>query len=229
MQLIDCSFSQWSNAAANNITIIIVDYILMLRVLALWNNNEKLLVSLKTLLFVEAVAKTRRAAKSCTAMAIEVATNLSFCGTFAYRDPHLINLGVIDWMLPAIVGLVFLSLALIKGVKYMKYPAFGGVRLVKILIEDQAFYYAIALSCSVLNIIQFKVRIRNSALTSVFSVLGNPSFQCLLGSRLFFNLKEAALGTSEGSTRHTKSLGELIFVDPELSFTGSSISEQVCF
>ena len=51
-----------------------------------------------------------------------------------------------DRMLPAIVGLVFLSLALIKGVKYMKYPAFGGVRLVKILIEDQAFYYAMCVS-----------------------------------------------------------------------------------
>ena len=37
--------------------------------------------------------------------------------------------------------------------------------------------------------------------TYIISILGNPSFLCLLGSRMFFSLMEAAeLGVNEGTS-----------------------------
>ena len=54
------------------------------------------------------------------------------------------------------------------------------------------------LVCSITEIIQFR---STSALeANVLQAIGNPSFLCILGSRLLFNLKEAAeLGLNKGT------------------------------
>ena len=46
--------------------------------------------------------------------------------------------------------------------------------------------------CSIINLIVFKSDYElNSTREVIVSILGNPSYLCLLGSRMFINLKEA--------------------------------------
>ena len=56
--------------------------------------------------------------------------------------------------------------------------------------------------CSIINLIGFKSDYEiNSTREFIVSILGNPSLLCLLGSRMFINLKEAgSSGVKSGSS-----------------------------
>ena len=57
--------------------------------------------------------------------------------------------------------------------------------------------------------ISYEVTLQELVISTYFiSIFGNPSFLCLLGSRMFFNLKEAAehgvnVGTNWASYTHS--------------------------
>ena len=52
-----------------------------------------------------------------------------------------------------------------------------------------------------IEILSFKLEIPNLFLSGVLTALGNPSFLCILGSRMLFNLKEAGeRGQNEGTS-----------------------------
>ncbi|EJC99470.1 uncharacterized protein FOMMEDRAFT_160525 [Fomitiporia mediterranea MF3/22] len=90
-----------------------------------------------------------------------------------------------------------------------------GFKLVKVLICNQTIYFALAVSCCVFNIMEFKVKISNDNLAIFLQQLGSPSFLCVLGSRLFYNLKEAGkLGVNEGTSYHMKSVSIIEFEEP---------------
>ena len=72
------------------------------------------------------------------------------------------------------------------------------------------------MSCSVFAILNNKVEV-SPAPGALFEALGSPTLLCVLGSRMFFNLKEAAdrgvnVGTNWSSHSHTT----MIFEDPGL-------------
>ena len=46
--------------------------------------------------------------------------------------------------------------------------------------------------CCALNIVYYEIDLANVFLTDVLAVAGSPTFLCVLGSRMLFNLKEAA-------------------------------------
>ena len=46
--------------------------------------------------------------------------------------------------------------------------------------------------CCALNIVFYEIDLANVFLTDVLAVAGSPTFLCVLGSRMLFNLKEAA-------------------------------------
>ena len=48
-----------------------------------------------------------------------------------------------------------------------------------------------AVGCSVMNVLEFKLDVSNAFSSNLLNELGNPSFLCVLGSRMLFNLKEA--------------------------------------
>lgn len=57
-----------------------------------------------------------------------------------------------------------------------------------------------AMSCSVLSLVGNRFAGSNQYLPSILNGLGSPTLQCVLGSRLFFNLKEAGeRGVNEGT------------------------------
>lgn len=51
---------------------------------------------------------------------------------------------------------------------------------------------------------EFKLRVSNGLLSALLDTLGSPAFLCILGSRMLFNLKEAAeKGSNDGTTLKT--------------------------
>ena len=89
------------------------------------------------------------------------------------------------------------------------------------------------LFCSIINLIDYQLGHEiNSTRNSIFSILGNPSLLCLLGSRMFINLKEA--GSSDvksGSSTSAPSQQSGNSVVSDLQFadvTGSMNSGKYC-
>ncbi|EJC99532.1 uncharacterized protein FOMMEDRAFT_160599 [Fomitiporia mediterranea MF3/22] len=118
-----------------------------------------------------------------------------------------------------VYGLVLMLLALYRAAEYWKMSSgFRGFKLVKVLIRDQIIYFLLAIMCCVFNILNFKVPVNNDVLEMFLQQAGNPSFLCILGSRLLFNLKEAGkLGVNEGTNYRTTSMSTIEFDQPARS------------
>ena len=122
---------------------------------------------------------------------------------------------------------VLLVLGLYKAQQFWKMAGFRGSRLVMILIRDQVYYYAVCVSyrigihsgtrgclfvhrllvCSACFFMLSRYS-TTPVLDSLFSLLGSPTILCILGSQVFFNLKEAAehnvnVGTNWDSYSHS--------------------------
>ena len=55
--------------------------------------------------------------------------------------------------------------------------------------------------CSIINLVVYQLEYElDSTRESIFSILGNPSLLCLLGSRMFINLKEAGSSDVKGGS-----------------------------
>ena len=55
--------------------------------------------------------------------------------------------------------------------------------------------------CSIINLVVYESEYEfNSTRNSIVSILGNPSLLCLLGSRMFINLKEAGSSDVKGGS-----------------------------
>ena len=55
--------------------------------------------------------------------------------------------------------------------------------------------------CGIVNLISYQLEYGlDSTRSSIFSILGNPSLLCLLGSRMFINLKEAGSSDVKGGS-----------------------------
>ncbi|EJC99467.1 uncharacterized protein FOMMEDRAFT_160522 [Fomitiporia mediterranea MF3/22] len=198
-----CGYSGWTFNISN---------ILMVRVLALYSRPKSLSICLIAFLVLEA------AAKACLSIylsweqhvsSVQVAENISACNV---NVPNL-TVMIIDWSVPMVYGLVLMLLALYKAAEYWRMSAgLKGFKLVEILIRDQMIYFFLAVSCCVLNIMQLYIQPKSNNLASFLEQAGSPSFLCILGSRLFFNMKEAGkLGVNEGTSYRMKSLSNIEF------------------
>lgn len=168
----------------------------MLRVLALWHNSKMLSTILHILIICEAVSKT---ALSFAANIVDepqsfvLARGVALCGTLDYQLKHALSLQLVDWVINASVGFVLLVLALYKAIDHWKLSGIKKSSLINIMIEDQITYYILVLFCSAMNFANERVRSTElSVRNSIFSLIGNPGLLCLLGSRMFLNLKEVA-------------------------------------
>ncbi|EJC99475.1 uncharacterized protein FOMMEDRAFT_160533 [Fomitiporia mediterranea MF3/22] len=143
---------------------------------------------------------------------LSLTENISVC----VSNGGILILAIIDWTIPMVYGLILMSLALYKAAEYWRMEAgLKGSKLVNVLIRDQTIYFVLAVSCCVFNIVEFKVVTGNSSLAIFFDQLGSPSFLCILGSRLFFNMKEAGkLGVNEGTSYRMKSVSNIEFEQP---------------
>lgn len=71
-----------------------------------------------------------------------------------------------------------------------------------------------AVLCCVLNIMEFKVTDTNDYLAILFTLLGSPTFLCIMGSNVLFNLKEAGeRGLNQGISYYWSSSASISAMD----------------
>lgn len=130
---------------------------------------------------------------------------------------------MIERCLPLAYGSLLLALALYKATEHWKLHGIHGSQLLFVLIKDQAFYFLLcvfspskndlyltpprAIFCSVFNLVSQQAQTTLDQAV-VLNAFGSPTLLCILGSRIFFNLKEAAahgvnVGTNWSSYSHS--------------------------
>ncbi|KAL5524861.1 hypothetical protein ACEPAF_10007 [Sanghuangporus sanghuang] len=187
---------------ANWVTIISIDYILMIRVLALYSQDTQLSICLTIMLMLEAVFKLALLIYLGVIKHIAVvvlAKNVTACGI---DNAPSWQLGMVDWVIPIAYGAILMILALCKAAEYWKLSAgFKGFVLVKVLIRDQILYFMLTIICCIFAILNFRVAVSNAFLSDMLMILRNPAFLTILGSRMLFNLKEAGeRGQNKGTS-----------------------------
>ncbi|EJC99480.1 uncharacterized protein FOMMEDRAFT_160538 [Fomitiporia mediterranea MF3/22] len=108
---------------------------------------------------------------------------------------------IVDWTIPMVYGLILMLLAVYRAAEFWKMEAgLKGLELVKVLIRDQMIYFLLIL----------------------LQRVGSLSFLSILGSRLFFHMKEAGkLGVNEGTSYRMKTLSNMEF-EQQLGNEGST-------
>ncbi|KAL5498596.1 hypothetical protein ACEPAH_1950 [Sanghuangporus vaninii] len=205
-------FAFWTGSLANKITIVLIDYILLIRVSALWNQDKNLSIILKITLglgfglslgiliygkLVEELVVGRLA---------EGVTVCAYDG-----DPPRI-LSIVSWLVPTTYGLILLCLALYKAAEYWKLSSgFKGFRLVRVLIQDQVVYYGLVIFCSACKIVDLVIIDISPAISDILNVAGSPTLLCILGGQLLINLKEAGERGANGGTNYTPKISDIDF------------------
>ncbi|KAL5514493.1 hypothetical protein ACEPAG_2582 [Sanghuangporus baumii] len=153
-------FSIWADSLANLITVVLLDYILLIRVSALYHEkvDRTLSILLNLLLFLEAVIDLAVLiyGNLVENVTIGIITEgVVICGT-TVNVP--VALGIISWGMPVIYELILLVLALYKVAEYWKLSSrLEGFPLVRVLIRDQVLYYGLVIFCSSLQMAQCNI------------------------------------------------------------------------
>ncbi|KAH8109708.1 hypothetical protein DFH11DRAFT_900530 [Phellopilus nigrolimitatus] len=197
----------------NLMTILLIDYILLMRVLALYHQDKRLAACLRTLFGLEAACKLGLIIYLNIYEEIvvgELAEGVAICGE--NRTPPKV-LDSLSWAVPLLYAVILMVLALYKAAEHWRETAgFNQYTLVKVLIQDQAIYFIMVIFCSVMEIMAIQLAIPNVFLADLLNVLGRPSFLCVLGSHLLVHLKEAGeRGANEGTSYRMKTMSNMEF------------------
>ncbi|OCB83933.1 hypothetical protein A7U60_g9142 [Sanghuangporus baumii] len=186
------------------ITVVLIDYILLIRVLAFYHQNRKVAIALKILLGLEA---------SIDLVILIYGTILQEVTTFRLTERMVICgqgraplqvLAIVSWAVPMVYGLILLSLALYKAAEYWKLSSgFTGFHLVRVLIQDQVIYYGLVIFCSICQIMFESLANITSPVEDILNIIASPTILCILGGQLLINLKEAGERGANGGTNYT--------------------------
>ncbi|THH06898.1 hypothetical protein EW145_g3761 [Phellinidium pouzarii] len=204
---IPCNLAFWAKGITNLMTILFVDYILLMRVVALSFGDKKVSAFLRVLFCLNAASGLTLLIYGDIKDEIAVGSlieGVNICGTNGAPFPAL---SALSWSIPLVYGFILMVLALYKAVMFWKTEGgFNGLGLVKIAVMDQAVYFFIVIFCAVVQIIAASTD-SSVPLSVAFSVLGTPSILCILGSRLLVHLKEAGeRGANEGTSFRTRNI-----------------------
>ncbi|OCB85033.1 hypothetical protein A7U60_g7990 [Sanghuangporus baumii] len=199
-----CLFSFWIGGFTNLVNIVLIDYILLIRVLALWQQNRKLSIILNILLGLDAGFGLGILIYGVLFEDLSVGSlgvGVTIC--IAHRaSPR--TLSIVSWLVPMTYGLVLLSLALYKAAEYWKMSSgFKGFHLVRVLIQDQVIYYGFVIFCSVCKIVNISTVEISPFASDVVRAVGSPALLCILGGQLLINLKQAGERGANGGTNYT--------------------------
>ncbi|KAL4256432.1 hypothetical protein AB1N83_011253 [Pleurotus pulmonarius] len=165
-----CQFTLYTAVACNWININVIDYMLVMRVLALFSNARTMKIFLHVFFLIEAVAMFGvlvYVQVYCGATTLEFGMGYTACQSVRTAQPVFF---ILAWSIPL----------LSQGLT--------GFHLVRVLVVDQAVYFAAAIFCNVGMIIS-----TTTANPHFFSkrIMGSPSLLVILGARLLVHLKEA--------------------------------------
>ncbi|KAH8109865.1 hypothetical protein DFH11DRAFT_891001 [Phellopilus nigrolimitatus] len=203
----------WLQDLANWITILLIDYILLMRVLALYHQDERLAACLRTLIGLEAAFGLGLLIYDIIYQGIaegELAKGVTICGE--NRAPPKVW-SALSWAAPMLYAVILMVLALYKAAEHWRETAgFSHFTLVKVLIQDQAIYFIMVIFCSVMETISVQLDVTNAVLGDLLSILGSPSLLCILGSHLLVHLKEAGeRGVNGGTSYRMKTMSSIGF------------------
>ncbi|KAL5524860.1 hypothetical protein ACEPAF_10006 [Sanghuangporus sanghuang] len=198
--------------------IISIDYILLIRVLALYSQDTRLSMCLTLLLILEVILKL---AFLIYLIVIEHCKSSAQVVVEMLMPVLDVRLGMADWLILMTYGVILMILALYKAAKFWKISAgFKGFMLVKVLIRDQVLYFMLVIACCIFAILEFRLQFSNVFFAGILNALGNPAFLTILGSWMVFNLKEAGeRGQNEGISYRLLSrvISDMNFAEPNAS------------
>ncbi|EJD03182.1 uncharacterized protein FOMMEDRAFT_134292 [Fomitiporia mediterranea MF3/22] len=197
-----CSATAWLKSLSDLTVRVIIDYILLHRVLALYCYERRLSMPLKILFVMEEGFRLGALIYLVHAQevtAIRLSDNVTLCTVGKALSLQLL---IIDWIIPLAYELLIMGLTLARAVEFWQLSAgFKGLTLVKIVVLDQIMYFALVIICCLFNLLQFAIREASVVTQTITYALGSTSFLCILGSRMLFNLKEAGQnGLNEGTS-----------------------------
>ncbi|KAH8112092.1 hypothetical protein DFH11DRAFT_1609637 [Phellopilus nigrolimitatus] len=228
---LDSNFELWAAYITDWMTILFVDCGRILLFRSLYTNlhvlGKKLARCLQTLFVMEAafmlwivihvtsgnkskfkfyVARFSPTTEMFTAAIGGLAKGINICVTVSLAPGVWRTL---FWVAPVAFELILMVLALRKAAAFWRASAgFRGFGLAKMLVQDQALYFILVISCSVSRILGFEF-VNNTVLSTVFGEIGSASFLCVLGSRLLVHLKEAGERGFNGGTSYSSWAGTM--------------------
>lgn len=196
-----------------------MNYILVIRIIAIWDNNKLLSIILKSIIVCEAVAELTFVIRLLVIMkhqTFSLPSSGSSCGYELDRHVYanVVNLTLVVWLILPITGFVLLVSALYKATEQWRITGLTRENLMTIIIKDQIIYYLVVLSCSIANMIGLKIATTGLSAGSYVLIqvaIGSPGLFCLVGSRMYMNLKEA------GDTQLTEGRANRLFPETTLS------------
>ncbi|KAI5116272.1 hypothetical protein M0805_002618 [Coniferiporia weirii] len=234
-----CGFVSWFFQISSWISILAVDVILLIRVLALYERSQKLTMCLSSLLVVEAAVMLWCLVRIQLDIGIDISIRTSFAGIgnatecgISVDMPRLMF--VLYWIPPTVFELVLLVLSVRKGAEFWRETAgLNGFKLIRVLIRDQVVYFALILACGVANVILIYV---DEGVMTAGTIFTNATAPCILGSRILVNLREAAgrnvyaSGRSRsGSESGAIDLGDMRFAQGRTARAQASTSDDSDF
>ncbi|KAH8107484.1 hypothetical protein DFH11DRAFT_1711435 [Phellopilus nigrolimitatus] len=193
----------WLAYLSDWMTILLMDYILLMRVLALYHQDKNLTTCLMTIFGLEAALGL--GALIYTIIYAEISLlRLTEGATVCLnnRSPPKIW-SALSWTVTLLYEIILMVLALCKAAQHWReIVGFRQFNLLTVLIQDQAIYFILVIFCSVMGIVAVQLFIPNLLLANLLTVLGNPRLLCVLGSRLLIHLKEAGERGANGGTSY---------------------------
>ncbi|KAL5525193.1 hypothetical protein ACEPAF_9062 [Sanghuangporus sanghuang] len=214
-----CRSALWSASIIDWAIIACIDYILYLRVRALysfggsqtnsviehsykWETETRyrsVVLGLQILYFINVsvgVGSLIASLLKTGAFIHVISKNMRYCD---YTSGKLqVSLRGIFWSAPLAYGSILLVLALYKAAHIRKSLGYRGLKLVKVLIIDQALYFVSVIVCSIANIVTNVGPLQNlPAFLFALQVIGGAGFLSLLGSRMLIRLKQVSGRTTE--------------------------------
>ncbi|THH05849.1 hypothetical protein EW145_g4504 [Phellinidium pouzarii] len=201
-----------SGLPADLTTVLVIDYILLMRVVALYSGNRKLARCLRLLFGLEAafdLGVLMNGRLYGRLIIGGLAKGVTACTSS--RSPSSVW-PPLSWAFPLAYGLILMGLALYKAAVFWKESAgLSGLILVKILIQDQAIYFIMVIFCTVAQITSDITEL-STFLSNLLEIIGSPTLLCILGSRLLIHMKEAGeRGVNEGTSYMMQTMSDIAF------------------
>ncbi|PAV14867.1 hypothetical protein PNOK_0942000 [Pyrrhoderma noxium] len=177
------------------VTTLLVDYILLLRVLALYQggNVKKVIWGLRLLYILQGAVRTfllvkTRLYEKIAVGAYSMSASMAVCG-FLRVVPQI----WVDsyWTIPLCFELTLAIMILIKAIGFwsINKKKFG---LINVLVQDQVFFLVLVLISSTLQILANQPKIESISAPYILGAIGSPLILSTIGNRLLFHLKDEA-------------------------------------
>ncbi|PAV19227.1 hypothetical protein PNOK_0416000 [Pyrrhoderma noxium] len=206
----------WFGSIANLITIVTVDYVLLLRVCAMYSSGSRnVSILLKVLLLIEALIRLGMIIYTRPRLEISVVklvTGGTTCRDTVQAGAISGRVPILNWSFSMIYGIIIIALTINKAIKFWKTSNVRTVTLINSMVRDQAIYFFILTICCTMCIVEDVINLQNNVWNAILLAIGSTSYLSLLGCRMLVHLKEFGSNHEQGAVnQNQESLKSLSF------------------